>query len=151
MDFHKSPGTRIAWKLRDLHHRHSKHFHRTLDQFHLFSGQPRILFTIAHKNGATQRELAEAMHVTPASLSVSLKRMERAGLITKVQNKDDLRSNRIELTEKGRHVDQSSKQKLMAIDQHMISGFSDDEVDRLLCFLDRMERNLKDLEEERHD
>lgn len=49
-------------------------------------------------------ELGEALLVQPPSLSATLDRMEKAGLIRRTPDPDDLRSRRVELTELGRSV-----------------------------------------------
>lgn len=45
------------------------------------------------------KELSDGINVSPASVAVSVKRMQKSGLITKISDENDLRCNRIALTE----------------------------------------------------
>ena len=142
MDMKDQASTQIAWRLRDLHHMHRNHMQLLLEKHQLFAGQPRILLMVAKNRGATQKEIATAMNVSPASLSVSLKRMEKAGLLTRKHDQDDLRSNHIELTEMGERIFAAGKASIMSLDEQMVSGFSADELVLLKSYLDRMYQNL---------
>jgi len=66
-------------------------------------GQPYILFMLRdHQEGMNwdQKQFAEALGVSPATVAISIKRMERAGLVTRVPDPEDLRRNRIAITER---------------------------------------------------
>lgn len=142
MKLSEQPETRIAWKLRDVHHEHMHQLRSLLQKYKLYAGQPRILFTISRLKNATQREIAREMNVSPPSLSMSIKRMQKAGLLTKTQDPDDLRSNRIELSARGHEVDIRIKEDLLAMDRHMLCDFSVEEIEQLQIMLDRMHKNI---------
>lgn len=135
-------ATRIAWKIRDVHHQHMHLLHGILAKYKLFAGQPRILFTISRLKNASQREIAGEMNVSPASLSMSIKRMQKAGLLVKKQDPDDLRSNRVELSETGRIVDTELKKELLELDRYMLKDFSGEEMQQLQEMLERIEQNI---------
>ena len=48
-------------------------------------GQPPLLFTLRQLGRCSQKDLAKSLCVSPASIAVSLKRMEKAGLIMRVR------------------------------------------------------------------
>lgn len=143
MNLEDNPSTRIAWKLRDLHHQHMHEIQHVLENHQLHFGQPRILHTILCLKSATQKEIAEAMNVSPASLSMSIKRMEKAGLLSKTRSQDDLRSNRIEVTESGRKIDETTKSAMITIDDRMLTGFTESELEQLTGYLNRMIDNFR--------
>lgn len=58
-----------------------------------------ILYSFA---GLSQKELAEKLHITSASVSIALKVMEHDGFIERQQNAADKRVTNLYLTEKGR-------------------------------------------------
>lgn len=67
-------------------------------------GQPAILSILSQQeNGviASQKELARRLRVSPATMTVSLKSMERDGYVKKLSNAEDLRCKPIAITEKG--------------------------------------------------
>lgn len=146
----KDPAARIAWKIRDIHHRHMQHVHNVISRYGLHPGQPRILHTVACMDGATQKEIAARLQVSPASLAMSIKRMQKAGLLEKVGDRRDLRINQIRLTAEGKRVQAASLAELIASAQRMLAGFSPEEIDLLASYLDRIHQNLQREEEPVH-
>lgn len=138
----RAKSTQIAWKIRDAHHLHMNHLQNIISSYGLHIGQPRILYTIKELNGATQKEIADKLNVTPASLAVSIKRMERAGLIEKNISESDLRRNYITLTDYGNRILNDSYLSLLKMDDQMVQGFSEGELEELVGFLDRIYANL---------
>ena len=68
-------------------------------------GQPMILFLLKDKGRegriAAQKELSDAMHVSPATVAVSLKSLEREGYVEKLADETDQRRKAVRLTPKG--------------------------------------------------
>lgn len=93
----------------------------------------------------SQKDLARDLRVSPAAIAVSLKRLESDGYITRDADADDCRCNRITLTEKGHGVVTQTKELFCYIDQTMVHGFDDTELDALLSALEKIERNLQTL------
>lgn len=67
----------------------------------LYSGQPRVLTTLMSGDGITLKELAYRTGLGPSSLSVSVRNMEKSGLLRKEVTPGDHRTCLIYLTEKG--------------------------------------------------
>jgi len=134
---------RLAWLLKDIHHRRSNLAQMSLNTIGLHFGHPRILFTIAHLEGASQKEVADRLHVSPASLATSLKRLEKAGFLGRSIDDQDQRVNKIELTEKGKEAVNTCHLQMMSIDRLMMRGFSDDEQNQLHGLLARLNANLE--------
>lgn len=137
----------IMWKFRSIQHMHMTRVHRLLCRHGLHFGQPQILHAVRHLNCASQKELAETLRVSPASVAMSVKRMQKAGLVEKTVNENDMRENRIRLTEKGREIVDESLFEIVSSEKQMLSGFSADEVAILGGYLDRMHQNLCKSEE----
>ena len=142
-----NPATQIAWKIRDIHHLHMQNIIGIIEEYGLHTGQPRILHTIADMNGTTQTEIANKLKISPASLAVSIKRLQKAGLLEKVTDENDLRVNQIYLTEKGEKVQSESLADLIKSDNCLLSGFSLEEIEQLNSSLTRIYTNLKKAEE----
>ena len=69
-------------------------------------GSPMLLLTIYdwctnHRRPPSQRELAEALCITPATVAMSLKSLEQAGYIEKTSDLSDQRCKRISITPSG--------------------------------------------------
>ncbi len=90
----------------------------------------------------SQKQLAKELGVSPAAITVSLKRLETDGYITKDADADDCRCNRIALTQKGQYAIDKTWKLFECIDNAMVQGFEDSELDSLLGALERIEQNL---------
>lgn len=98
-------------------------------------GSPMILFILDHhgKEGqiASQRDLAQALHVSPATVATSLKSLERLGYVEKRPDKQDARRNHVSITEKGAAAVKQCFALFQEIDQRMMNGFSQEEQEQL--------------------
>ena len=92
--------------------------------------------------GVTQLDLVKATHLKPPTISVTLQKMERDGLVTRRDNENDLRQTLVFLTEKGRTIDDRIKHLHREGDGIALSGLSEDEVDTLSGLLNRVIDNL---------
>lgn len=64
-------------------------------------GQDSVLLCLSNHPDATQKELGEALGITPASLSEVLMKLERKGHITRTRDEVDRRFTRVRLTAEG--------------------------------------------------
>lgn len=108
----------------------------------LHPSQLPILEALSHNPGCTQQELADCLRVTPASVALSTKRLEKAGLIEKRADKTDRRRNRLCITEKGRQLSLEHRRRMDALDADMLQSFSEEEMQQLCTLLDRMIETL---------
>lgn len=112
-------------------------------------GQPFILFMLEHaapKGGVgTQRELSEHLGVSPATVTASLKSLEKQGYITRVPDKTDLRCKRIMITPLGREVARACIKAFTIVDDAMYTGFTQEEQEILSGFYKRIYSNLRTL------
>lgn len=112
----------------------------------LYFGQPAIIEYISQNNGCTQKELAEHLHISPASVATTLKRMEKAGFVARIEDKNDSRKKRLAITEKGAYVLRDFRQICDETDMQLFDGFSEDEKEQLMSFLKRLNANIADSE-----
>ncbi len=108
-------------------------------------GQPIILRILSHQKDGTiesQKELARRLRVSPATVTVSLKSMERDGYVKKLSNAEDLRCKPITITEKGLRAARLIDEVFKTLDHGMYRGFSDDELKSIAGFYRRMIDNL---------
>lgn len=70
----------------------------------LHRGQGYVLMVVAHNEGIMQCDLADAVHVRPATLSATVRRMEDNGIVERRSDPHDERVSRVYLTEKGREI-----------------------------------------------
>ena len=108
----------------------------------LTPGQPKILDYLLFHDGAVQKEIAEACHIEPATITSVLLGMENRDLIVRKNINGNRRSLYVYLTNKGRSLAEQVELKFGIIEEKALLGFSDDEKEILAVFLTRMNKNL---------
>ncbi|MDD2534687.1 MAG: MarR family winged helix-turn-helix transcriptional regulator [Eubacteriales bacterium] len=121
---------------------HRSRLYRVAMSRGLYIGQPALLLTLKQQGICSQTELAEALNVTTPSIAVSVKRLEKGGMITKTINEKDNRYNQIELTDEGKKSARVCEDIFEAINTKMFNGFSKDELTQVNALFDRMRQNL---------
>ena len=121
---------------------HRYHITKSALSVGLYFGQPNMLEYIRDNDLCLQKDIASAMHITPASVAVSLKRMEKSGLITRKPDENDIRKNMISVTPKGENALNEFRRICDTTDSNMFNGFSDEEKDTLHSLLLRLHENL---------
>ncbi|MGI6227603.1 MAG: MarR family winged helix-turn-helix transcriptional regulator [Peptococcales bacterium] len=122
-----------------------RHFTRAVglyEEIGLFIGQPPILFELIKEDGLTQKELAERRNLSPATITVTLKRMEKAGWITRRADTEDSRVSRVFLTEKAMNIQNLLKEKQQQMEEETFKNFTDIEKVLLRRFLLQIWENL---------
>lgn len=102
---------------------------------------PALEFIIEH-DGCTQIELSDYLCTTPASVAVSTKRMERAGLIEKREDKNNLRQKNLFITEKGLKSVHECRTIFDKFDEKMYAEISDEDLEVLKKTLDKIIENI---------
>lgn len=75
-------------------------------------GRGNVMAVIAQKPGITQRELAEALGIQPASVSELLMKLEQKGLVLREKDEQDRRSMKVNLTEEGQALLNEPKEEM---------------------------------------
>lgn len=120
---------------------------KNLDEFGLHFGQIPIMNYIAHNPGCTQVQISDYLTVSPASIALSTKRLEKSGFIVKITDENNLRCKNLSLTEKGKLALMKCFTIRDAQDKKMFNGFSVDDLKAFSSFLDKATMNLTDEKE----
>ena len=100
--------------INDAFHSYRYHHRNIIDarfrEKGLYFGQPPILKYLSEHKNATQKDIADFLHVSTPSVAKSLKRMEESGLLVRIENKKDARRNSIKLTRKGKELVEYARQ-----------------------------------------
>ncbi len=131
-------------KLHGFMRRHRQVMQRFFSDCGMFNGSPFMLFLIRREPGITPAEIARAMEITPASATVSLKRMEAAGLLRREADANDRRVVHLTLTPAGEAVDDRCRAGKEFAAATTFRGFTEEEMALLDGLLDRMHRNLEE-------
>lgn len=121
---------------------HRYHITKSAQKAGLYYGQPVILEYIKENNLCTQKELADSLHISPASVATSIKRLEKSGFVERSTDKDDVRKNRLTLTDEGLKTLTEFRSICDETDKEMFKDFSPEECELLCNYLQRLYNNL---------
>ena len=102
-----------------------------------------VLLNLKARRPANQRELAEAVGVTEATLTHHLNAMDTEGLITRRRDTTNRRIHVVELTEAGEETFHRLRGTAVAFDQRLRQGITTNELATFERVLDRLVRNVK--------
>lgn len=125
-------------------------FRSALKKNGLYPGQDEILLAVKFNAGIKPLEISKKLSISLASVSVSLKRLEKAGFIIKKPDEKDARTNHIYLSEKAEAALGKIRTELMNYESEMISGFEKEELEQLRIYLDRLIYNASGVENYSH-
>jgi len=132
----------LAAKLKKIHLLRRIWIQKGQTDAELYFGQLPILEYIHDHPYCTQAEIAEHLCVTPASISTSTKRLQKAGLLTKTTDPDNLRCNRLAITEEGIIRCENNRSMIDRLHIRMFEGIPADELAAFEATLHKVLQNL---------
>ena len=110
---------------------------------HLTVEQAKLIFLISHQQ-MNQKEIAQKLRITEATLSVRIKRLVDMGLIERKLNEDDKRHYYIVLSSQGEAVIDEMKKDFHHVHQIVYKGMTDEDYMAVLKVVKKIKRNLKE-------
>ena len=108
-----------------------------------------LIGLVCCREGISQKEISQALRISPPTVAVSIKRLEKAGIIERRADGKDQRLSRIFLTEKGRAVTGKVRECIKEKEKALFKGFSESEVCLLRRFFLQMIQNLEEDDKEK--
>lgn len=105
-------------------------------------GQPRILKELREHGIMNQKELADACLMDVTTMSRTLDRMEKDGLLKRENNPVSRRSWNVLLTDYGSQKADEVIKIFNKVDDVIFKGFSEEEIKMLSSMTDKVENNL---------
>ena len=144
---------RIAFLLRVIHNQTKHIIHRSAPKFDKAPGsqlQGGILgFLYHHMEGPVyQKDLEKEFRISRATATNTLQVMERNGFIVRKSVDKDARLKRIQMTEEAFRNHQMIEAHMRNMDERMLRGMSESEVEELFRLLAVVENNLEEISEE---
>lgn len=124
---------------------HRSILEQRLNKTGVYRSQHQILTVLAEHSNASQKEIAEYLNVTAATIAVSVKKLEKGGYITRIVDQEDNRFNKLCLTETGRDVVEHSWQFFKNVESQMFQDFTEEEYEVMAGYLDRIYANLSEI------
>ena len=120
---------------------HRKEAERYVRSTGLHPTQHRVLMYLSRKGGSLkQKEIAERFELTAAAVAQTLDKLEDEGFISRISSEADGRCKRVELTEKGNATARESAEAFGRLDNRLLSGISDADLDVFCSVLSRMQK-----------
>ena len=128
-------------KVCGLRHRR---MHELLDDLGLYRGQPSMLNALWAEDGMTHSLLAERLNKSPATITKTVKRMEKAGFVERRPDPRDERLSRVYLTGAGRDIQSAVEDVWRAFEEQAFAGLGEEELavlrGLLLCICHNIKR-----------
>lgn len=110
-------------------------------------GSPQLLIVIrelTEQNGRapSQKELADRMRLSPATIAASLKSLERNGYVERQEDPADTRRKQIAVTRRAVEALETGREVFRQVDEAMFAGFTREEIEALDAFHRRLLKNL---------
>ena len=113
----------------------SRALQERLGRYGVSVAQWSMLLLLWEEESLTQKELSRRQQIEEPTAARTLQRMERDGLIRRVQDKEDSRRRRVVLTERGRELCGELVPAALEVNALATHGLSEDEKKRLLSLL----------------
>ena len=120
-----------------------KILHKCLEKEGLYFGQPKILKIILENFECDQNTLAKELSCSKASVTCSIKRLEKAGLIEREVSKKDMRCNILRLTELGKEKCEIADKILKDTIEKQFEDFTDEDKDKMQYLFNKILNNLE--------
>lgn len=101
-----------------------------------------ILRCISENPNCTQCFVAQTLFISPATVGVSVKRLSSSGYIDVVPDSEDLRANRLFITEFGKTELEKMKSDFSKLTDVKLAGFTEAELTEYLRLLKKSQTNL---------
>ncbi len=110
----------------DMTRIHTAYVERRLLHLGVHTGQGAILSALGERGPSSQKELAEYRHVSAATISVMLRRMEKSGWIVRSQSEDG-KCNEISLTDEGEDLSVALSRDMEGEPERVFAGLSEED------------------------
>ena len=112
-------------------------------KLNITSEQWTILYHLWHEEGLTQQELANLTFRDKPSITRLINNLEKMGLVIRVNDKQDRRSNLIYLTKEGRKLREEGMKQAAATLKQAMDGVEETDLITAQQILDKIFHNLK--------
>ena len=113
-----------------------------MEKIGLHRGQGFALIHLWHNDGMSQSDLARSMHISPASVTNMLQRMERDGWIERKRDEADQRVVRVYLTTKAQETRIEAKRVFQEMEDALNSVYTAEEQSTLKRLLTKLHDNF---------
>ncbi len=126
-----------------IHRFARRYFAAQMEGLGLPPGAFPLIFRLLRRDNVSQDELADDFLVDKGTTARTLARLEEAGLITRSVDEEDRRVKRVRVTDRAREMAPDIRAAARAWNDKLLDGFSPEEREMALSFLQRMTENAR--------
>lgn len=120
----------------------TKYVNSELQKIGMRSSYRHMMKPLMDSESLTQLQLVELTGLKAPTISITLRNMEREGIVARVKNDTDRRETHVSLTDKGRDMYAKILGTLAKAEKIMLNGISDKELKAARAAADKMSANL---------
>lgn len=109
-----------------------------LKEIGITSGEVGFLMSLYRKEGQTQEALCTSLHIDKAAATRALRILESKGYVTKEQDCQDRRCNRIYLTKKARDIKTTVQNVMQRWSEIIAQSLGEERYQELCCTLEQI-------------
>lgn len=133
----------LGYQVNHLARQLAQALRRRIEAFGVVPGQFAQLLALYEQDGLTQSELSRRVRIEQPTMAVTLKRMERDGLVERVPDPSDGRRALVMLTAHARRLEPELTAAAREVNAVALDGLSKSDVDGFMRTLDRLIANLE--------
>lgn len=137
-----SPQRQVSLRMTVITRLQRNNFDRKVAGFNVTLSQWAMIAIVSRHPGSTQRTIAEYLEMSEASAGRLIDRLCADGLLERRDRRDDRRARAVYPTDAAAPLLDKLGTIAVESEARMFSGFSDEEVDQLLGFMDRIYDNV---------
>lgn len=140
------PEETLDYHIRKAWHNIARIYNAEAARYQLTMSVGFVLLNIDQHEGTPSTKLGPKMGMEPRSLTRTLKTMEEEGLISRKNSKNDKRSVRIFLTEKGKKKREIARSKVVLLNEKLQTKLGKTKVKEFIGTLTKIDELLTDFE-----
>jgi len=133
---------RLGFLIHDASRLRRSAFDRCLKPLKVTRSQWWVLAYLSREDGMTQTQLAEELDLGKVAIGGLIDRLEKSGLVRREADATDRRVNRVFLEPKSKQLITRMRKVSHELNQRILSGMSDKQLETTAGTLDAMKRNL---------
>lgn len=116
---------------------------RELEKIGMRYSYRHVLKPLMEHESLTQLELVNITGLKAPTISITLRNMEREGIVSRNKNETDRRETHVAITEKGKKMYKKVLEVLAKAEEKMLEGMNERELKAMRSALEKMSNNLR--------
>ncbi|MFD1019302.1 MarR family winged helix-turn-helix transcriptional regulator [Thalassobacillus hwangdonensis] len=133
----------LGYNINIISHLIKNIYNEKLSEFGLTTAQAKVLYFLSDCGAQTQSELQQRLYIKASSINGILDSLLKKELITKTSSAEDKRTKVIDISDKGKQLDNLVWNTILEIENMVSEGFSESERATIMRWLHKMKANIQ--------